>query len=293
MVYADITSKDFRKFHKTISLTAKSGKTTYRVRYRPSPPHTAEPLAVSGYGVELALKRTDYIVIDDREAGEVISKVEERTSASTLLDEDVADLKPLSSSELLKLDMKAASFVMNSADPLETLLKLTGDFPKHSAAIAATNISDGFRNEHVANREVFLPHGYNVIWINGVQVLARDFDGFALLERLRHERELINGAKGLGLTGEDAISFLSHEAVSSAFADQEPQRYDWRDEIEGGNAIMWLNDIEKDSRYDSWPSSIRAVSESSCMGFALAKLCSCSNGHIPDSCLLSRRKFTT
>src|ERR1700759_2959812 len=68
-LYADITSPEFRKFHQTASKSAKAGGSIYRVRYKPSGEKT-KPLVISGYGVELALKRTDYIVIDDRPKGE-------------------------------------------------------------------------------------------------------------------------------------------------------------------------------------------------------------------------------
>jgi len=257
ILYADITSQSFRQFHKTVSSTAKDGKTSYRIRYKPSAQGTTTPLSVNGYGVELALKRTDYIVIDDREAEAAADQ--STGKATTLTDDEVADLRPLSASELRRLDLKAASFVMNSDDPFETLLKLSQDFPKHSSAISAANVSDDIVQELMANREAFLPPGYNIIWINGVQVFARDFDPFALLEHLRRERKLVNGAKELGLTAADAIKFLSHPAISESQASQESQRYDWRDDIEGGDVIIWLNNIEKDKRYQDFSPSVKAV----------------------------------
>jgi UDP-glucose:glycoprotein glucosyltransferase len=258
ILYADIMSPSFRQFHKTVSLTAKSGKTSYRVRYRPSLGIDGSPLAVSGYGIELALKRTDYIVIDDRQA-EDSDSANTNASGAKLTDEDVADLKPLSSSELLRLDMRASSFVMDSADPFDTLMKLTQDFPKHSAAMSAHEISRKFRREHSANREIFLPAGYNVIWVNGLQILERDFDAYAMLEHLRRERKLIKSARDLGLSGKEAVQFLSHPSIAAASSGQEPQRYDWRDELEGGNVIIWMNDIEHDKRYLEWPSQVKAV----------------------------------
>jgi len=257
IVYADITSRSFRRFHKTVSNTARDGKTSYRVRYKPSIRESSTPLFVSGYGVELALKRTDYIVIDDREAEEIADKTSGK--AATLTDDEVSDLRPLSASELRRLDLKAASFVMNSDEPFDTLLKLSQDFPKHSSAISATNVSDDVLHELMANRDSFLPPGYNVIWINGVQVFARDFEPFAMLEHLRRERNLINGAKQLGLTAEGAIQFLSHPAIAESQGSQEVQRYDWRDDIEGGNVIIWLNNIEQDKRYQEFPTSVKAV----------------------------------
>ncbi|GAB7352647.1 hypothetical protein MBLNU459_g3014t3 [Dothideomycetes sp. NU459] len=259
VLYADITSLSFRQFHKTISSTAKAGETSYRVRYRPSSSSAKPPVSVSGYGVELTLKRTDYIVIDDRQAGDTIPVDSKQAPEGALVDDDVSDLKPLSASELLRLDMKASSFVMDSSDPLNTLLRLTQDFPKHSAAMSAGNVSEDFRKEHLKNRETFLPAGYNIIWINGVQILAKDFEAFAMLEHLRRERRLINSAKELGLTSGDAVKLLSHSAIADSSSQQEPQRYDWRDESDGRSVIMWLNNIEEDKRYAEWPSSNRAL----------------------------------
>ncbi|KAG9525567.1 hypothetical protein KCV07_g1087, partial [Aureobasidium melanogenum] len=258
ILYADLMSPSFRQFHKTVSATARAGKTSYRVRYRPSLSLPGFPLAVSGYGIALDLKRTDYIVIDDRKAEDSDeSKID--ASGAKLADEDVTDLKPLSSKELLRLDMRASSFVMDSADPFDTLLKLTQDFPKHSAAMSAHEVSEQFRKEHLANREVFLPSGYNILWMNGLQILARDFDAYAMLEHMRRERKLINSAGELGLTGKEAVQLLSHSSISEAASTQEPQRYDWRDKLEGGKVIIWMNDIEHDKRYAEWPDQVRAL----------------------------------
>jgi UDP-glucose:glycoprotein glucosyltransferase len=257
ILYTDITSASFRTFHKTFSKTAKEGKTSYRVRYRAPSKAEDRPLAVSGYGVELALKRTDYIVIDDRATEETAK--ETAAGEVKLNEEEVADLRPLSTSEVKELSMKAASFIMSSDDPFETLLRLTMDFPKHTSSIASAEISEEFVQEHKANRKLLIPPGYNVVWINGVQVVQRDFEAYSLLESLRHERKLISGLQALGLTGPEAIELLSHPAITLSQIGKEVQRFDWRDEVEGGNVIIWLNDLEKDKRYADWPSSIRAL----------------------------------
>jgi UDP-glucose:glycoprotein glucosyltransferase len=170
----------------------------------------------------------------------------------------VSDLQPLAKDVVAYLGLKAASFVMKSDHPMDTLLKLVQDFPKYSSAIVAHNASEEFIAEHEANRGQLLPEGMNILWINGVQVPVRDINPFALLEHLRRERGLINGVRSQGLSGPDAISLLSHSAISETQED-EPQRYDFRDEIEGGNVIVWMNNIEKDSRYETWPSQIQAL----------------------------------
>ena len=226
---------------------------------------------MNGYGIELSLKRTDYIVIDDRSGGAeelegTIPEIgtEEGQDGSTegilLDDEEVADLKPLSSKDLLGLGLKTASFVISVEDPFETLLKISEDFPKHSLALTKRNASKDFVQEHNSNRDIFLPAGYNVIWMNGMQIQGRQMDAFALLEQMRHERILVDNLRGLGFSGTEAVQILSHEAIAEAKVETDSQRYDYRDTAEGGKVIIWLNDIEKDKRYSGWPTHTSAVS---------------------------------
>ncbi|KAF1979808.1 hypothetical protein BU23DRAFT_106258 [Bimuria novae-zelandiae CBS 107.79] len=261
ILYADITATSFAKFHKMLRKTAGEGKTSYRVRHKPSPKASASPLVVNGYGVALQLKRTDYIVIDDRapaDQGETVA-TQKPLDAELHEDAEVSDLKPLSKDEVAELGLKAASFVMKSEQPLDTLMKLVQDFPKYSSAIVAHDVSEDFVAEHELNREQFLPAGFNLLLINGVQIPARDINPFTLLEHLRRERRLINGVRSQGLSGSDAIALLSHSAITETQTEDEPQRYDFRDEIEGGNVIVWMNNIEKDSRYETWPSHTQAL----------------------------------
>lgn len=246
-----------------MSSRARNAETTYRIRYRLGSPPIKSPLVVNGYGVELALKRTDYIVIDDRtdRSETVATETPLSEPQETLLEaEELADLKPLSSSELLGLGPKAASFVMASEDPLKTLLQVSQDFPKHSSAITKRNISDDFFSEHRQNRDIFLPAGYNVIWMNGLQVETRQMDAFALLEKLRRERGLIHSLQKAGFSGSEAVKVISHSSIAESKIQSESQRYDYRDSTDGGRVIIWLNDIEKDKRYQSWPRYLNAVS---------------------------------
>ena len=219
-------------------------------------------MVVNGYGVELALKRTDYIVIDDRDAGPGGAEGDATAVESeevVLEAEELADLKPLSSTELLGLGLKTATFITSSENPFDTLIKVSQDFPKHSSAITKRNISTELVAEHRQNREHLLPAGYNVVWMNGLQVEARQMDAFALLERMRRERSLVKNLRNLGLSGLEAVSLLSHSAIAEAKVEGEVQRYDYRDRIEGSNVIIWLNDIEKDKRYEDWPSYSSAL----------------------------------
>nr|5NV4_A Chain A, UDP-glucose-glycoprotein glucosyltransferase-like protein [Thermochaetoides thermophila DSM 1495] len=264
ILYADITSKSFAPFHEVAMDLAKKGKASYRVRYRRSPSHSRESLSVNGYGVELVLKRTDYIVIDDRDTGAAAKPAEENDQKplvghETVLDdgEEIADIKPLEKSELAALGMKAASFVMQSEKPFEALLKLTQDFPKYSNSLGSQNVSAEFEAEHRGNREVFLPEGSNVLWLNGLHLIDRQIQPFGLVDLLTRERKLIKSVLDLGLTGQQAVDLLGHAEVAHAKSgDDEPRRFDWRDDIEEGQVIIWLNNLEKDKRYKSFSPSI-------------------------------------
>jgi UDP-glucose:glycoprotein glucosyltransferase len=68
---------------------------------------------------------------------------------------------------------------------MDTLMKLVQDFPKYSSIVAAHEASGEFMVEHEKNRKQLLPMGYNVIWINGVQIPARDVNLYSLLAHLR------------------------------------------------------------------------------------------------------------
>lgn len=212
--------------------------------------------------MELQLKRTDYIVIDDREATESsVDQPQKAASSEVVLDgdEEVSDLKPLATSELAGLGLNTGSFIMESDDPFETLIKLTQDFPKFSTSVAARNATDTFVTEHRRNREVAAPAGINALWMNGVQLPERQVNPFTLIDGIRRERVFIKGATDLGLTANEAISLLGDREVTIANTDDEGPRFDWRDQLEDGRIIIWLNNIEKDNRYASFSPNLSMV----------------------------------
>jgi UDP-glucose:glycoprotein glucosyltransferase len=259
ILYADITHPLFGQFHNVISQTARDGRSAYRVRYRPSSLSAANPLYVSGYGVELVLKRTDYIVIDNRDAQRSEAPNADQMSFDKVQEDDLTDLKPLTTSEVVRLGLNAASFITSHSNPLESLLQISSDFPRYSSLLASTNASKEFLAEHRANREQFLPSGYNVLWINGVQIEPRQINAYSLLDHLRRERRIIGDLQTIRLTSSEAISLLCGEVIAEVQANEAPQRFDWRDDLEADNVLLWLNNLEQDKRYSGWPSSLRTL----------------------------------
>lgn len=208
------------------------------------------------------MKRTDYIVIDDRDAEQREAKgMEDKAPADPedMKEDAPDDLRPLSASEVARLGVNSAAYVMDSADPLNTLIKLSLNFPKYSATVAAHNASVALLKEIRTNRAQIIPPGANVMSINGAQVNSRQIDAFSLLDHLRRERRLIGKFRSLGLSAQETVKLLSHPLLAEAQAADDTKRYDYRDDREGGQVIIWMNDLEKDSRYKSWSSDLRTV----------------------------------
>lgn len=260
VLYADPSSSGFGPFHNTLSKAAARGELNYRLRYRRNKALSHKSLPVSGYGIELALKRTDYIVIDDREATQQQESLQPLNVDLTLDEEEEAgQLKPLSASDVSSLGLKAASVIMQSPAPFDALLKLSQDLPKYSAHIAAHNISEDFLQEHKQNRAIIASSGINYMWINGKQLIDRQIEPFALIDMIRRERKLLSGVRDLGISGKQAVSLLGHEKISSAQGGDEAPRFDWTDRPEDGKVIIWLNDLENDAQYAEYPKSRAAV----------------------------------
>ncbi|KAJ6788920.1 hypothetical protein PWT90_00131 [Aphanocladium album] len=260
ILFADPTSPNFGSFHTTLAKAAKAGALNYRLRYRRPKNDDQRELFVSGYGVELALKKTDYIVIDDRESQHDASPQKPLNTDGIFEEQELSDISPLSSSELASLGMKTASFIQSSKNPFETLGKLMQDFPKFSASISAHNVSASFSEEYQRGHIQRVPRGVNALWMNGLQLIERQIEPYALVEMLRRERKIIDTVRKLGFDGADAISLLGHEKVAAAKSDAgDSIRYEWTDRAEEGHAIIWLNDLEKDARYAQYPDELTSL----------------------------------
>ena len=258
ILYTDFSDPHFGHFHKVLSASAREGKASYRVRYMPRKSTTCKPLAISGYGIELALKRTDYIVIDDRES-QLATQSLKVSDKAEVDEEDKIELRPLSKSEVSQLGLKTASYVMSSHDPFKTLLNVTQDYPSFSSRIALQNISEPLVRELVENRALSLQQGFNIFWMNGIQFDNRQIDAHTLLHHLRLERRLITQLCELGFSGPEAIKVLIQTDQIKSKVAGGAARFDFRDDLEDGKAIIWMNNVERDKRYKGWSSSITGV----------------------------------
>ncbi|RCI03876.1 hypothetical protein CU098_007561 [Rhizopus stolonifer] len=223
---------------------------------------TTSPLYLSAYGVELALKKTDYLVIDDRSSEaaskdsikEKLSKMGRKIGQSLFHTNQKAKIDPLTPAEIQKLGLKAAQYVAKSTNPLETLTQLSQDFPKYAKSVSEVELDVAFEKEVIENQHSLLRAGLNAIWLNGKGLEYSQINPFYLIRALRSERKLIKSFERLGLTPKQAIQVISNPALTAAdraSSEGNSEIYDVRDTPENP-FIVWWNDIEKDKKYSGW-----------------------------------------
>ena len=72
-------------------------------------------------------------------------------------------------------------------------------------------------------------------------------DVFTILDSLKSEGRVLDGLGDLGLTDEQARRMISQDFSAS----KQTYGLDVRD-----SAVNWINDIEKDKLYKSWPDTV-------------------------------------
>ncbi|KAK9461767.1 UDP-glucose:glycoprotein glucosyltransferase-domain-containing protein [Lipomyces oligophaga] len=285
ILYADVALPKFLQFHNLLLAEAENGKLRYILRFKPSNLTVVRkskiplrPLGLSGYGVELALKRTDYIVIDDRDQavsgtdGHVISK--EPTEDEVILDvlfadQQTKDIKPLKKYELEDLSWQTAGFVLQDhkeISKLDLLVKILQDYPKYASSLASVTVENlaEIRDEMADNLESLaiarFAQGDNAIFVNGARVDSQLTDDlFGIMSIIKRERKFVNDLKWLNLSTK-VVSDLIGGELSLKLKDQpNDPRFDMSDTIEGGGAIIWLNDLEFDPMYQKFYPSIQSI----------------------------------
>ena len=97
ILYATLDSPNFRELHAYLYAAARAPAPHLTYVFRPIPPppppnEEAERAYLSGYGVALDLKKTDYLAVDDRlQSGGGVHHEEDAGSASAAQDEEDED----------------------------------------------------------------------------------------------------------------------------------------------------------------------------------------------------------
>ncbi|KAK9969355.1 hypothetical protein ABG768_027534 [Culter alburnus] len=283
VLYAEIGTKEFNTFHKVLSERAQEGKLIYVLRHFVSEPKN-ERMLLSGYGVELAIKSTEYKAVDDTQVKEsksvssdnedendevqgfLFGKLkkshpelqEELGELRKHLLESTNDMTPLKVWELQDLSFQAASRIMTvpKFDSLKLMQDLSQNFPSRARSLTRVAVNQNMKKEIEDNQKrlsesMGIHPGDASLFINGIHVDLDIHNPFSILDILRGEAKILEGLHNLGIRGSSISKFL-HIPTSTTVEDS--YALDIRH-----SSIMWVNDIEKDSMYRHWPSSVQEL----------------------------------
>uniref|UniRef100_A0A8C8DRB7 UDP-glucose ceramide glucosyltransferase-like 1 n=1 Tax=Oryzias sinensis TaxID=183150 RepID=A0A8C8DRB7_9TELE len=282
ILYAEIGTKKFSSFHKVLTEKAEEGKLVYVLRHFLADPKPAKML-LSGYGVELAVKSTEYKAVDDTKvkdsksgtnAGEddndevqgflfrTLKKShpelqEQLTELRKHLLESTNDMAPLKVWEMQDLSFQAAARIMSvpKFDSLKVMKDLSQNFPSRARSLTRVAVTLEMRKEIEENQKYLseslgVHPGDGELFVNGLHIDLDTHNPFSILEILRGEAKILEGLHNLEIKGEHQGKFLSLpvNTVDDSYT------LDIRHP-----AIMWMNDIENDHIYQNWPSSLQEL----------------------------------
>ncbi|XP_072034648.1 UDP-glucose:glycoprotein glucosyltransferase 1-like [Amphiura filiformis] len=285
ILYGDVSKwkTDSHSFHKVLMHLARDGKINYVLRHYIMDPNPKK-VRLSGYGVELAIKSTEYKAVDDTDVKEgsnqeqqqeedladevqgfVFSKLKQQhpdlaenlNEWRNFLLESTTKITPLKVWQLQNIAFQSAQRILSSSghDALRMMRDISQNFPLMARTVVKTQVDDKVRREIRSNQKTLqmqygIGPGDSLIMIDGLMIDTDVADPYMMLDLLRSEGKLLQGLYQLGVKGEDLNKLLRIQVESNEgdFA------VDVRDQ-----SVMFINDLEMDSRYQHWPSSIQEM----------------------------------
>ncbi|KAF1769585.1 hypothetical protein GCK72_001402 [Caenorhabditis remanei] len=161
------------------------------------------PVSLSGYGVELAIKNTEYKAVDTSKVEDLPENLHglnfkilkqkhpnQQKELDSLIDnlEKVGEIVPLKKWQLTDLGYKTCEKILENGSDLEGIEKLLQDFPSHARTISHRTLNETLLKSIKKSQELLqssgIGNGLNVLTINGRIITARDerIDLFSLAE---------------------------------------------------------------------------------------------------------------
>uniref|UniRef100_A0A8C8M098 UDP-glucose ceramide glucosyltransferase-like 1 n=1 Tax=Oncorhynchus tshawytscha TaxID=74940 RepID=A0A8C8M098_ONCTS len=281
ILYAEIGTKKFGSFHKVLAEKAAEGKLIYVLRHFVAEPRPQKML-LSGYGVELAIKSTEYKAVDDtqvKDKGTVNTDVDDidevqgflfgklKNSHPDLQEqlgelrkhllESTNDMAPLKVWELQDLSFQAAARIMSvpTFDALKLMRDLSQNFPSKARSLTRVSVNQEMRREIEENQKrlsetMGIHPGDGGLFINGLHIDLDVHNPFSILDTIRGEAKILEGLHNLGIKEENLGKLLR--------LPMNPVEENYALDIRHP-AITWINDIETDSMYRSWPSGVQEL----------------------------------
>ncbi|XP_063130974.1 UDP-glucose:glycoprotein glucosyltransferase 2 isoform X3 [Rattus norvegicus] len=286
ILYAEIGTRAFAEFHRVLSKKSKNGKILYVLRHYIKKP-SSRKMYLSGYGVELAIKDTEYKALDDIQIKDIYfsfnvattdATVENETGADEVqgflfgkLKEIYSDLKenltifqkyliesskemtPLKVWELQDLSFQAASRIASTPvyDAIKLMKDISQNFPVKARSLTRIAVNELLRKEIQENQKD-LRDRFEIMPGDAhlfINGLPVDLDVYDPFSIL----DLLR-SEGKLLSGLKSLG-LSEEERSRFLKLNSPV---WDDDFVldiRHSSIVWINDLENDALYTDWPTS--------------------------------------
>ncbi|XP_066537014.1 UDP-glucose:glycoprotein glucosyltransferase 1 isoform X2 [Hoplias malabaricus] len=284
ILYAEIGTKEFAKFHQLMLSYANKGLINYVLRhYLPHP--SENKVFLSGYGVELAIKNQEYKAKDDTQVqgadvnatmigendpvdevqGFLFGKLktiypelkEQLKELRKHLVESTNEMAPLKVWQMQDLSFQTAARILAapSVDALNVMRDLSQNFPTKARSITKTVVNSEIRKEIEENQKYFkgtlgLQPGDSALFINGLHIDLDVQDIFSVFDVLRNEARVMEGLRSLQIE----TPFI-HDILK---LNVQPADSDYAVDIRSPS-VYWINNLETDGRYASWPSNVQEL----------------------------------
>uniref|UniRef100_A0AAY5E847 UDP-glucose glycoprotein glucosyltransferase 1 n=1 Tax=Electrophorus electricus TaxID=8005 RepID=A0AAY5E847_ELEEL len=265
ILYAELGTGEFSRFHQQMLSKANKGLINYVLRhYLPHPSESR--VFLSGYGVELAIKNQEYKAKDDTQVqgADVNATVivaaflrEQLKELRKHLVESTNEMAPLKVWQMQDLSFQTAARILAapSVDALNVMRDLSQNFPNKARSITKTVVNSEIRKEIEENQKYFkgtlgLQPGDSALFINGLHIDLDVQDIFSILDILRSEARVMEGLRSLLVDSPHVHDILK--------LDVQPADSDYGVDIRSP-AVYWINNLETDGRYASWPSNVQEL----------------------------------
>ncbi|RMC06821.1 hypothetical protein DUI87_16269 [Hirundo rustica rustica] len=275
ILYAEMGTKDFVKFHKILSEKAQKEEIVYVLRHYVQQKPNSRKMYLSGYGVELAIKSTEYKAVDDtqvkgaNETKEEEDEEEEEESdvqgflfgrlkqmhpdlKNNLMEfkkhliETTNNMEPLKVWEMQDLSFQAATRIMSAPvyDALKVMKDTAQNFPIRARSLTRVPVDKKMQNEIEENQKV--------LFVDPVQEDTGDY--MKLAELFYHHdvplrigivfilstKEEIDGNEDAGVALWRTFNYIAEESdTSQAFM----SIINMYHEVKGGN-VLTVDDVK-------------------------------------------------
>lgn len=221
--YGSLDNPDFAMWHSHLLAAAMDHKLTYILRWAPPQDSVNSRKLLAGWNLKVQVKRTDYLVIDDRSS----------SKSSDEIDLDAPNRVP--KDEIPSIGRKLSEYV-SSKGTVDDLVDMTLNLPGRLHLLSGVEPASPSRQ---------FPPGANIVLVNGKPVT--DFDAFSFIDLLREESRLNAEVVKLGGTPE-----LLGQGIGG------DSEYELRYNVPS-DSVLWLNDIENDSTFEDWSPTLEPL----------------------------------